>query len=264
MIPGADTPESYRGEEIPPEAITPVYNIPDTVKVFIRDTVYIKEVQYIFPDEIAVPYPAKPPKPSNPSFVALKTNLLYDAALLPNLTAEFYLGRKWSVAVEGNWSWWVFGSPVQDRWYHRIQVAGIELRKWVKSPYPLHGHAIGVYGMTGDYDLRLFPKNENSMGYLSYGWFSPYEQLQTKMSWSAGLSYAYSFPVARRFNLEFGLAVGYVTGEYYKYDYCMVDQQWEQLRQQAKYNRHYIGPTRVGVSLVWLLDAGNYVNIKKK
>jgi len=242
VIPGADKPKvPLRGSdrETNPTTMERMYNACDTV--FLRDTVYITIAKHLRKHDDNVK--------SKPLHIALKTNLLYDVALLPNLTAEWYIGRQWSLAVEGNWSWWTFGSLVQNRWYHRIQVAGIELRRWFRSPYPLHGHALGIYSMAGNYDVRLFPKDEYSTGYLSY------------QSWSAGLSYAYSFPIARRFNMEFGLAAGYVGGKHYKYNYSMVDAHWER---QAVYNKNYIGPTRANVSLVWLLGTGNYTNLKNE
>jgi hypothetical protein len=208
-----------------------------------RDTVFVKC------DTVHVPVPVTKGKSvsrgneeSDPIYIALKNNLLYDAVLLPNLTLEWYLGRQWSLAIEGNWSWWTFEHPIQDRWYHRVQSGGMELRKWVKSPYPLQGHAFGIYSMLGNYDIRLFTENEYSKGWLSY------------LSWSAGLSYAYSVPVSNRFNLEFGLAVGYVGGQYYKYDYCLPHEHWAH---RLSYNRHYFGPTRANISLVWLLGTGN-------
>ncbi len=225
-----------------------------TETVFVRDTVYLKDTTYIvshpiIPDEQVKTDETDLAKSKKPLFIALKNNLLYDAVLLPNLTAEWYMGKQWSLAVEGNWSWWTFGSPIQNEWKHRIQIAGVELRRWFKSPYPLHGHALGVYGMIGNYDIRLAPEDENSIGELSY------------TDWSAGLSYAYSFPIARRFNLELGLAVGYVGGRYYKYDYSMNYNHW---RQQATYNRSYFGPTRASLSIVWLLGTGNYTNLKNE
>jgi Protein of unknown function (DUF3575). len=177
-----------------------------------------------------------------PVYIALKNNLLYDVVLLPNLAVEVYLGGKWSLAVNGNLSWWKFNEPVQNEWFHRIQTVGAELRYWFDSPFPLHGHAIGLYGMTGNYDLRLFPGNENSNGWLS------------NRSWSTGLSYAYSVPISCYFNMEFGISFGYVGGKYYKYNYCLDDEWWAQ--QQEK-NRHYFGPTKAGISLVWLIGSGN-------
>ena len=180
-------------------------------------------------------------------YFALKNNLVYDAALLPNISAEAYLGKDFSLAVEGNWSWWAFEKKSKSGRFYRIQSVGAELRYWINSAYPLHGHAVGIYTMVGDYDIRFFTKNEDSKGWLSYG------------SWSAGLSYAYSMPVTSRMNLEFGLAVGYLGGKYYDYNYCIPHERWER---QGEYNGKYFGPTRVGVSLVWLLGNGN--NIKNR
>ena len=225
-----------------------IYLKPDTIYIkdtlVIRDTLTVRDTVFVRSTPITA---ATDEDDSNRKqlHIALKTNLLYDILLLPNLTAEIYLGRNWSLAVGGNWSWWTPGSLEQNYWYHRIQVAEVELRKWFWSSYPFHGHALGAYYMFGDYDIRFFPKDETSRGELSYG------------SQSFGLSYAYSFPIARRFNLEFGLAAGYVGGKYYKYDYGMKETQWEQ---QAAFNRRYIGPTRVGISLVWLPWAPNYNN----
>ena len=175
-------------------------------------------------------------------YFALKNNLLYDAALLPNLTFEAYLGKQFSLAIEGNWSWWSSNKNIESAWFYRIQSVGAELRYWINSPYPLQGHAVGIYSMVGNYDVRLFAKNENSKGQLSYE------------TWSAGLSYAYSVPVAKRVNMEFGFAMGYLSGKYHDYNYCMMHERWEQ---QAKFNRKYFGPTRVGVSVVWQFGNGN-------
>ncbi len=222
-----------------------------TETVVVRDTLYLRDTVTIYNE-----YPVLPPedpellkKPSHrkPLHIALKNNFLYDAILLPNLSAEWYMGKQWSLVVEGGWSWWTFGYPVQNEWKYRIQVCDVELRRWFKSSYPLHGQALGFYAMIGNYDIRLAPKDENSIGEQSYS------------SWSTGLSYTYSFPIARRFNLEMGLAVGYVGGRYYKYDYSMKYQHW---REQARYNRSYVGPTRASISIVWLLGTGNYAKLK--
>ena len=214
------------------------------------DTIYLKDTVVV----VHTPEQTYPTILKRPLFLALKSNLLYDAALLPNLSAEIYLGRQWSLVAEGNWSWWTFDNPIQNHWSHRIQVGGAELRYWLKSPYPLNGHAIGIYSLFGNYGVRMFTKDENSNGYLSY------------QSWSAGLSYAYSMPIANRFNLEFGIAFGYVGGKYYKYNYCMRHQQWEKGTHDNEqvYNMNYFGLTRAGVSLVWLLGTGNSPKDKEK
>ena len=37
---------------------------------------------------------------------AVKTNLLYDAALVPNLGVEIPVARRWTVGIDGFWAWW--------------------------------------------------------------------------------------------------------------------------------------------------------------
>lgn len=199
------------------------------------DTIYLTDTLYV---ELA---PAEPAPKKKPIYLAVKTNLLYEALLVPNLSIEWYMGSKWSLMVQGNWCWWTLGSKPENRWYHRIQAAGVELRRWIRSPHPLQGHAVGLYAMLGDYDLRHFPKDESSRGTLS------------RRSYSAGVSYAYSFPIRRRLNLEVGLSGGYVGGTYYKYTFLREEKYGELL----KFNRNYFGPTGINLSLVWVLGAGN-------
>ena len=254
IIPGEHDLKSDIQPEAKEEQNTAPYNT-----IYLKpDTVYIRDTIVIVRDTVLIVHTPEQTPPSSsskrPVFVALKTNLLYDAALLPNLSAEIYLGKKWSLAVEGNWSWWTFDKPIQNQWFHRIQAGGAELRYWVKSPYPLNGHAIGIYSLLGNYDVRMFTKNEDTPGYVS------------PKSWSAGLSYGYSMPISNRFNLEFGVAFGYVGGKYYEYDYCMRHEQWEKGTHDHEkvYKSNYFGPTRVGVSLVWLLGTGNNPKDKEK
>lgn len=73
--------------------------------------------------------------------------------------------------------------------------------------------------------------------------------------WSAGIEYGYSLPVARRLNLDFTIGLGWIGGKYHEYlpmDDCYVWQSTSRL--------DYFGPTRLEVSLVWLLGRGNTNN----
>lgn len=72
------------------------------------------------------------------------------------------------------------------------------------------------------------------------------------------LSYGYSLPLRRRLNMDFTIGIGYLTGTYMEYipiDACYV---W-----QATKNRHWWGPTKAEISLVWLLGREN-INQGKK
>lgn len=204
-------------------AVTPVV-IEEVVKV---DTVVIEKVT-----EVTVVKEVDKAR-----YYALKTNLLYDAALLPNAAFEFSLGNRWSVEVEGMLSWW--NTKDSHDFCHRIQMGGIEGRKWLgnSSRTTLTGHYLGVYFMGGTYDVRM----KTSTGYLS-DW-----------SYSAGISYGYAKAIRKRLNLEFGLAVGYAAGEYEKYTY---DSRYDRFPWKSTHDLSYVGLTKAKISLVWLIGSG--------
>ena len=184
-----------------------------------------------------------------PFYMALKTNLLYDAALVPNIGAEFYVGRGWSVGVNWMYAWW---NSDRKHDYWRIYGGELELRKYFgrrAKEKPLTGHHLGVYGQMLTYDFETGGK-----GYMGG---KPGGTLWNKMNWGAGIEYGYSLPIGRRLNLDFGIGVGYLGGEYW--EYMPVDNHyvWQTTKQ-----RHWFGPTKAEVSLVWLLGRGNY-NAKK-
>ena len=189
-----------------------------------------------------------PPTPSRePSSIywALKTNLLYDALLIPNIGAELYLGGNWSAGANWQYAWWKHD---HKHWYWRVYGGDVYARKWFgrkAHAKPLTGHHIGVYAQMLTYDFET-----GGRGYMGG---KPGGNLWDKAHWGAGIEYGYSHPIARRLNLDFTLGVGYLTGEYHEYipeDGCYV---W-----QATRNRKWFGPTKAEVSLVWLLGRGNY------
>ena len=79
-----------------------------------------------------------------PFYMSLKTNLLYDVALVPNIGAEFYLGRGWSLG--GNWmyAWW---NSKKRHNYWRLYGGELEIRKYFgrrAAEKPLTGHHLGT------------------------------------------------------------------------------------------------------------------------
>ncbi|MDL2320290.1 DUF3575 domain-containing protein [Alistipes sp. OttesenSCG-928-B03] len=213
--------------------------VADTVTVVRVDTVFLEKTVYV-PQEPAY----TPARPRKRFYIAVKTNLLYDAGLLPNLAVEIPFGRRygWSAAIEGNWSWWDTGADKYN--YHRIQMAGLEVRRWFgnRSRNPLNGWHVGVYGYAGDYDIRLFADKNSDVGQ------------QSLLSYSAGLTVGYAMPLGRRFNLEFSAGGGYIGGEYKKYDVSdCADGVFPVL---GTFKRNYFGLTKAGISLVWQIGSG--------
>ena len=176
--------------------------------------------------------------------VGLKTNLFYDIAAVPNLGLEFYLGKNWSIV--GNWmySWWFNDSAP---YYWQTYGGDLAVRKWfgkASRKKPLTGHHVGVYGQMITYDFL----KDNKGGIQADQW-----------NWAAGLEYGYSVPLARRLNMDFTLGAGYHWGEFDEYIPLDGHYVW-----QATKRRRYIGPTKIEISLVWLIGGGDKLPAKRR
>ena len=196
----------------------------------VRDTLILRDT--VCPaDELPAP---------RPLYLAAKTNLLYDAALVPNVGLELSLGQGWSVG--GNWMYAHWSNDARHR-YWQIYGGELEVRRYFGGravEKPLQGHHVGLYAQAVTYDFETGGK-----GYLS------------DFAYGVGLEYGYSLPVAKRLNIDFGIGIGYSGGKYKSYYpdagcYVYIETK----------RRHWFGPTRAEVSLVWLLGRGN-VNSKK-
>lgn len=184
-----------------------------------------------------------------PFYMGLKTNMLYDALAVPNLGAEFYLGKNWSIA--GNWmyAWW---SKDSKHRYWRIYGGDIALRKWFGTAAerkPLTGHHLGVYAGIVTYDFEFGGK-----GYMGG---IPGGAIWDRCQYVAGVEYGYSLPIARRLNIDFTIGIGYRGGKYLEYEPANKFYMWE-----STHHVNWIGPTKLEVSLVWLIGRGNF-NVKK-
>ena len=193
-------------------------------------------------DNIAVTV-SEPQRQSKNIPVFITTNMLYDAALTPNIGIGVSLSDR--VTVQADWMYARWNNHDKRR-YWRIYGGDIEVRYRIgprRNGSPLGGHYVGAYGSIACYD---FQAGRSHSGVLS-----------DKYNYAAGLSYTYSLPVSTRFNIDFNLGVGYLWGTYKKHkpiDDCDV---W-----MSTHKLGWFGPTRVGVTLVWLV--GNGVANNKK
>lgn len=185
-------------------------------------------------------------------FFALKTNLLFDAVLAPNIEVEVPLGRKsrWSLMAEVWCPWWRFDhNPAGEanpyyrsdqrptKTAYELLTIGAELRYWIaprcaKARPALTGAFLGLYGAGGKYDLGY--KGEGDQGEFT----------------SLGLSGGYSWPLARHWNLELSAAVGYVGGPKVHYVNEFDD---ARLIYRRHNTWHYFGPTKLKLSLAWVI-----------
>lgn len=198
---------------------------------------------------IPIDFPRVEVRECKPFYMDIRTNMLYDALALPNIGAEFYVGKDFSVGANWLYGWWkcdhrhrywrAYGGEVFGRWWFGSKA----------HEKPLTGHHLGVYGQIYTYDFEW--GGEGEMG------GKPGHNLWDQFMWSAGVEYGYSLPVARRLNIDFSLGVGYTTGLYHKYTPGDRHYVW-----QSTHRRHFFGPTKAEIALVWLIGCNNY-NVRK-
>lgn len=164
-----------------------------------------------------------------PGGVALRTNMLYDVVVAPNIGLEARIADKWSVAASGVYGW-MDGSP----WYDNIRVVAgdAELRYWLTGNAMRQGLHIGAYGAVYRYDFLFGNKGE-----------------EAKANWGTGLSCGYAVSLDRHFSIDFSIGIGYVGGRYQSYE--VTDDAYHHNVWTADKIRHYIGPTKAEISLVW-------------
>lgn len=140
---------------------------------------------------------------------ALKTNLLAWAALTPNLGVEFYLGRDYtinhcSINLEANYTRFSFKGGART---YRFWTISPEFRYYFTEDNSFTGHYLGLYVNVGEYSLMLSKKQKGKQGdYMGIG-----------------LSYGWIKPISKHFDLELGLAVGWINTKFDKfgwYDPC--------------------------------------------
>lgn len=173
-------------------------------------------------------------------YAGLKTNMLYDAVLIPTLGAEVYAGRNISLAAQWSYAWW---SRNRRHRYWRYYGGDASIRWWFGKEAlgkPLTGHHAGIFAQIFTYDFEMGKGGE--MG--------------AKFNYGVGMEYGYSLPVARRINIDFTIGAGYTWGRYYKYKPIEGHYVW-----QSTHNRRRLGINKAEVSLVWLIGCGNY-NVK--
>lgn len=168
----------------------------------------------------------------------MTTNLLYDAALTPNIGIGVCFGGRFTIFADWMHAWW---SNREKRRYWRIYGGDIEARVQLghgRSDNPLSGHRVGVYASLVTYDFQFGRTRTGVMA--------------DKYNYAAGLSYGYSLPVGRRLNLDFSIGVGYAWGRYMKQHLEDDHDVW-----QSTHSKRWFGPTRAEIGLTWLIGKGN-------
>ena len=163
---------------------------------------------------------------------ALKSNLLFDLALTPNIEAEVPLGRRWSVVGEFQHGWWL---KKDNTFCWQLETLGLEGRYWLgdRGRRVLTGWFAGAFAGIGVYDFQL--KRDKGV--------------QGDFYISAGLSGGYAMQFGcSPWGMEFSLGAGYLTTEYARYRIY----QNKLVRHGALMRFSGIVPLKAKISLVYM------------
>jgi len=172
---------------------------------------------------------------SKPYCFAVRTNLLYDAFLLPTLGVEWRVNQSIGIKVDGSRSWW------GDR-HGKVQ------KIWLVSPevrwYLLDAKRfyVGASANFGEYNIykgmigSMFDDNKGYQGKL----------------WGAGLTVGYQLYLSRSFSLDFNLGLGYTNLEY---DSFTISNETRVYQDRDK-SKDFWGSTQAGISLIWTIGGG--------
>lgn len=167
--------------------------------------------------------------------VALKTNLLYWATTTPNIGLEIGLGRQTSLELSGGYNPWTLNKDTNMKIKHWMAIP--EFRYWLCERF--NGHFFGIHTGYAFYNISgvRLPFHSASMKDHRYqGWAT-----------GVGVSYGYSWIIGKRWNIEATLGLGYIYTNYDRYDCATCG------RFRGTDVKHYFGPTKAGVTLIYLI-----------
>lgn len=170
---------------------------------------------------------------------SLKNNLLYDAALTPNLGVEARFSQKWTGALNLGFSPFETGTNSTRRWRHLLVMP--EARYWFCEAYSHHflsANAVYSHFNASRLDLPIYGTDD----YRYQGDFV-----------GAGVSYGYAIPIGKNkhWNIEFEIGADLCYAWYDKYN--------------CEHCGGLIGPghkwfvlPKAAVSLAWVLPSKHF------
>ena len=176
--------------------------------------------------------------PATAQNVALKSNLLYDATLSPNLGVEIGLAPRWTFDLSGNFNLWTVGNG--HKWRHWLVQP--EARYWFCQRFA--GHFIGLHALGGQYNAGKLDLPFKFLG-------TDFRRLKDRRyeGWGvgAGVAYGYAWPLSRHWNIEAELGVGWI---YTRFDAYPCAECGTRLATDRPHN--YFGPTKLAVNLEYV------------
>lgn len=169
--------------------------------------------------------------------VAIKSNIISDAALSPNLGLEVGIAPKWTIDISGQLNLWVVK---QRRWKHWLVQP--EARYWFCRKFA--GHFLGIHAIGAQYNVGNLRHTFDFLG-------SSFSNLRHNryQGWGAGagVAYGYAWPVHPHWNIEAEIGIGWI---YSRYDIFPCKNCGTKTASGKTHN--YVGPTKLALDIVYV------------
>lgn len=171
--------------------------------------------------------------------IAVKSNLLYDAAANVNLGIELGLAPRWTLDLTGDFNAWTLSH--QRKWKHVLFQP--EARYWFCDRWA--GHFLGAHLHGGIFNVGGL---SNSIKWLGTDYSSLSHHRYEGWLLGAGIGYGYTWILNRHWNLEAEIGLGYVYSRYDEYECAGCGKKTT----DDKKSHHYVGPTKAAINLVYV------------
>lgn len=173
--------------------------------------------------------------------VAIKTNLLHDVTLTPNLGVEIGMAPHWTFDLSADANDWALKYDGEKRYWKRWTVIP-EFRYWFCQKF--QGNFIGLHLIGGQF-------NVGNIGFLPNFLNNRFKDLKDERwkGWGvgAGISYGHSWVLSTHWNIEAEIGIGWI---YSRYDRYLADKPSVKIQNDKVHN--YVGPTRLAVNLEYV------------
>ena len=168
--------------------------------------------------------------------VGIKSNLLMDATLNPTIGLEVALSRHWTFDANYQINAW----NIHDRKLKHYIISP-SFRWWFCERF--QGSFWSIHALGGQFNMGNIPTDLKFLG-------TDFGKLRNNRyeGWGAGagISYGYAWPLAKHWNMEFEIGVGWAYIKYKEYP-CG---ECGTLKSRGHHN--YVGPTKLGLNLEYL------------
>lgn len=169
--------------------------------------------------------------------VAIKTNLISDALLNPNIGAEVQLAPQWTAELSGQLNGWTLSHS--RKWRHWLIAP--EARYWFCRAFA--GHHLGLHLQGGQYNVGSLPGGTKFLG-------TDFSQLRDNrfQGWmgGAGVAYGYTWLLDKHWSLEAELGIGWIYTKYSRYECADCGKKIE-----SNHPHNYFGPDKAALNIVY-------------